>query len=145
MAAQKATLVRRMLAEVEADQAQLKARQDELEHFLLASPAADWREAVAKASYLIGLLRQSPAAADPRRAKLIDDVLADFDRLLEDTDHPAGSTVRGDNRSEALAKGQMRGNREARKPKKEKPKPAPTARSPLGLPEKPSGASTRKK
>jgi hypothetical protein len=82
MKAQKATELRRLRAGVEADQAALKARQDELEHFLFAAPAAGWPEAVEKARYLIGIFAQSPAAEDPRRRKLIDAVLSDFDRLI---------------------------------------------------------------
>jgi hypothetical protein len=82
MAAQKATGMRRQLAAVEADHAALRARQEELEHFLLAAPATDWGEAVAKARYLLTLFAQTPAAEDPRRVRLIADVLADFERLL---------------------------------------------------------------
>ena len=43
MAAQKATDLRRLLANVEADQSALRLRQDELEAHLLAAPAANWR------------------------------------------------------------------------------------------------------
>src|SRR5690349_7798633 len=68
MAAQKATAKRRQLAAVEADHAALHVRQDELEHFLLAAPATDWSEAVAKARYLLILFAQTPAAEDLRRA-----------------------------------------------------------------------------
>ena len=40
-----------------------------------------------------------------------------------------------------MAKGQQRGNREAKKPKKEKPKVAATAQAPFGLnPPKSAGA-----
>jgi hypothetical protein len=56
MAAQKATGVRRQLAAVD--------------------------EAVAKARYLLTLFAQTPAAEDPRRVRLIAEVLADFERLL---------------------------------------------------------------
>ncbi len=82
MAAQKATDLRRLLSEVEADQSALRARQTELEELLSAAPAATWPEAIEKARYLLGLFAQSSAAADPRRRKLIDGALADFDRLL---------------------------------------------------------------
>jgi hypothetical protein len=82
MAAQAATELRRLRAEVEADQAALRARQDALEAMLLAIPAATWAEAVEKARYLLGLFAQTPAADDPRRRQLIADVLADFERLL---------------------------------------------------------------
>jgi hypothetical protein len=37
---------------------------------------------VAKARYLLTLFAQTPAAEDPRRVRLIADVLADFERLL---------------------------------------------------------------
>jgi ribosomal protein L10 len=40
MAAQQATELRRRLAEVEADQAALRARRTELEKFLLTAPAS---------------------------------------------------------------------------------------------------------
>jgi hypothetical protein len=88
MAAQKATGMRRQLAAVEADHAALRARQEELEHFLLAAPATDWGEAVAKARYLLILFAQTPAAEDLRRAKLIANVFADFERLLAEPKRP---------------------------------------------------------
>ena len=83
MAAQKATELRRLRSEVEADQAALHARQTELEDLLAAAPAATWPEAVEKARYLLGLVAQCSAAVDPRRRKLIDRVMADFDHLLD--------------------------------------------------------------
>ena len=49
MAAQKATELRRLLADVETDQNALRVRQEELETHLLASPAASWHEAAEKA------------------------------------------------------------------------------------------------
>ena len=64
MAAQKATGMRRQLAAVDADQASLRARQEELEHLLLAAPATGWVEAVAKARYLLILFAQTPTAED---------------------------------------------------------------------------------
>jgi hypothetical protein len=48
VAAQKATGMRRQLAAVEADHAALGALREEPEHFLLAAPATDWGEAVAR-------------------------------------------------------------------------------------------------
>ena len=45
MAAQKATDLRRLLAEVEANEAALRLRQDELESQLIAAPAANWEKA----------------------------------------------------------------------------------------------------
>jgi hypothetical protein len=81
MAAQKATELRRLLAEVAADERALRRRQDELEAHLLAAPAANWHEAAEKAGYLLNLFAASLAADDPRRQKLIAAVLADFERL----------------------------------------------------------------
>ena len=88
MAAQKATELRRLRMSVQADHAALKARQDALEKMLVALPAAGWPEAVEKARYLLSLLAETPAGKDPRRQRLIADVLADFERLLGDAPHP---------------------------------------------------------
>jgi hypothetical protein len=82
MAAQKATELRRLVSAVAADRAKLQARQDELERFLVAAPASNWNEAVEKARYLLSLFAVTSEARDPRRQKLIADLLADFDRLL---------------------------------------------------------------
>lgn len=81
MAAQKATELRRLLADVEANEKVLRLRQDELESQLLAAPAANWQEAAAKARYLLNLFAGTVATQDPRRQKLIAAVLADFTRL----------------------------------------------------------------
>jgi hypothetical protein len=80
-AAQKAADLRRLLANVEADQSALRRRQDELEAHLLAAPAANWREAAEKARYLLTLFAATLTSQDPRRQKLIAAVLADFERL----------------------------------------------------------------
>lgn len=84
MAAQKATEVRRLLADVEANEKALRLRQDELESHLLAAPAANWHEAADKARYLLNLFAATLAAQDPRRQKLIAAVIADFKRLSEE-------------------------------------------------------------
>jgi hypothetical protein len=84
MAAQKATDLRRLLANVEADQRALRLRQEELETHLLAAPAADWREAAEKARYLLNLFAATMASQDPRQQKLIAAVLADFARLSDE-------------------------------------------------------------
>lgn len=81
MAAQKATELRRLDAGVEADQAELRVRRDDLEAQLFAAPATDWSEAAAKAIYLLKLLSPSLKAEDPRLQKLIAQVLSDFDHL----------------------------------------------------------------
>jgi hypothetical protein len=81
MVAQKATDLRRLLADVAANQEALRVRQDELEAQLIAAPAESWHDASEKARYLLNLFATSLAAEDPRRQKLIAAVLADFDRL----------------------------------------------------------------
>jgi hypothetical protein len=81
MAAQKATELRRLLADVEANEKTLRLRQAELESHWLAAPAANWHEAAEKARYLLNLFAATLAAQDPRRQTLIAAVLADFARL----------------------------------------------------------------
>lgn len=81
MAAQKATELRRLVAEVDADAKSLRQRQEALEAHLIMSPAETWIDAAEKARYLLGLFAVTAAAQDPRRQKLIADVLADFRRL----------------------------------------------------------------
>ena len=84
MAAQKATDVRRLVAEVEANEKELRTRQDALEAQLIALPSRDWCEAAEKARYLLNAFAATPWADDPRRRKLIDNVLEDFARLSAD-------------------------------------------------------------
>ena len=81
MAAQKATELRRLVADVEANEQALRLRQDELEAQLLAAPAANWHEAADKARYLLNLFAGTLGAQDPRRQMLIAAVIADFKRL----------------------------------------------------------------
>ncbi len=83
MAAQKETETRRLRHEVQADQAVLRVRQEELETNMVAAAAVTWPEAAAKARYLIGLYAATPDAQDTRRQKLIAGVLADLARLAE--------------------------------------------------------------
>ena len=85
MAAQKATELRRLLSDVEANEKALRLRQEELETHLLAAPAANWPEAAEKARYLLGLFAASLAGKEPRRQKLIDAVLADFKQLANES------------------------------------------------------------
>jgi hypothetical protein len=91
MAAQKATELRRLLSEVEANQDQLRRRQKELEEQLLAAPALTWADAAEKARYLLSLFASSLEAQDPRRQMLIARVLEDFIRLSSETDQTTGS------------------------------------------------------
>jgi hypothetical protein len=85
MAAQKATDLRRMIAEVAANEKSLRLRQDELETQLLAAPAANWHDVAHKARYLLDLFAASLAGQDPRRQKLIAAVLEDFERLSDNS------------------------------------------------------------
>lgn len=94
MAAQKATELRRLLSEVAADRAKLQARQDELEKFLVSAPATTWFEAVEKARYLLSLFAATSEGEDPRRKKLIANLLEDFEGLLRRADpDPEGSAT----------------------------------------------------
>jgi len=81
MMAQKATDLRRLLSEVEANTTSLRQRQEELEAQLTAAPATTWAEASEKARYLLGLFAASLAPEDTRRRKLVTAVLDDFERL----------------------------------------------------------------
>ncbi len=85
MTAQKATDLRRLLADVEANEKVLRLRQDELESQLVAAPAANWPEAAEKARYLLNLFANSPIVQDSRRQTLIAAVLADIERLGRDS------------------------------------------------------------
>jgi hypothetical protein len=83
MTAQKATKLRRLLAEVETNDRDLRRRQDELEAHLVAAPAGSWTEAAEKARYLLNLFAVTVAGQGPKRQKLITAVLSDFKRLSE--------------------------------------------------------------
>ena len=85
MAAQKATDMRRLLAEVEANEQLLRDRQGELESNLLAVPATSWVEAAAKARYVMNLYSAGLSADDSQKRDLVAAVLADFARLSEET------------------------------------------------------------
>ena len=86
MAAQKATELRRLVSEVAADRAKLKARQDELEKFLVAAPAENWSDVAEKTRYLLSLFAVTSEAQDPRRKTLIANLLDDFERLLTESE-----------------------------------------------------------
>ena len=64
MAAQKATDIRRVLADVEANAKMLRDKQGVVEIQILAAPAESWPEAVAKARYVLNLYAASLAATD---------------------------------------------------------------------------------
>jgi len=83
MAAQKATDLRRVIAEVESQRAALQQRQDELEKYLVSVPSETWSEAVEKTLYLLSLFSTTAEGQDPRRQKIVADLQADFERLLQ--------------------------------------------------------------
>ena len=81
MAAQKATDIRRALAEVENNARQLRERQEVLESQLLSVQAASWPEAAAKATYVLNLYAADLASGDAHHRDLVAAVFADFARL----------------------------------------------------------------
>jgi len=85
MAAQKATDLRRVLADVENNAKDLRDRQAILENRLLSVPAASWSEAATKARYVLNLYAAGLAPADTHHRDLVTAVLADFVRLSNET------------------------------------------------------------
>ena len=81
MAAQKATDIRRVLADVEANAKILRDRQGVVEIQLLTVPATSWAEAAAKARYVLNLYAADLAPADTHHRDLVAAVLTDFARL----------------------------------------------------------------
>ena len=84
MAAQKATDIRRTLAEVEANARLLRDRQLLLEAELISVPAASWPEAAAKARYVLNLYAAELGVQDSQHRDLVAAVLADFARLSQE-------------------------------------------------------------
>ena len=81
MAAQKATDIRRVIAEVEANAKLLRDKQGIVELQLLAVPATSWPEAVAKARYVLNLYSAGLAPNDTHHRDLVAAVLTDLTRL----------------------------------------------------------------
>ena len=81
MAAQKATDMRRALADVEANAKTLRERQSAVEAELLAVQATSWAEAVAKARYVLNLYAASLPPTDSHHRDLVAAVIADLARL----------------------------------------------------------------
>jgi hypothetical protein len=81
IAAQKATDIRRTLAEVETHARELRERQAVLEAQLLSASAGSWTEAAAKARYVLNLYAASLSLDDTHHRDLIANVFEDFDRL----------------------------------------------------------------
>ena len=84
MASQKATGIRRVLAEVEANAKLLRDRQGVLEGQLLSTPATSWPEAAAKARYVLNLYAAGLSPSDSHHRDLVAAVLADFARLSDE-------------------------------------------------------------
>lgn len=85
MAAQKATDLRRALAEVETNLKELRERETALENQLLTVPAASWPEAAAKARYLLNIYAASLPSEDSRHRALVAALFDDFARLTGDS------------------------------------------------------------
>ena len=85
MAAQKATDIRRILADVENNAKDLRDRQAVLENQLLSVPAASWPEAAAKARYIFNIYVAGLAADDTHHRDLVSAVLADFNQLSKES------------------------------------------------------------
>lgn len=81
MAAQKATGLRRILADAEAHAEILRERQFQIERELLDTPATSWSEAAAKARYILNLYYAVLPAQDTHHRDLVASVLKDFARL----------------------------------------------------------------
>ena len=85
MAAQKATDLRRTLAEIESHARELRDRQTALENQLLSLPAETWPEAAAKARYVLNLYAGSLSPEDTRHRNLVAAIFDDFARLTRDS------------------------------------------------------------
>ena len=83
MAAQKATDIRRALAEVERDGRELRERQAAFESGVLSVAAVSWPEAAAKARYVLNLYAAALPPEDARHRDLVAAILEDFARLTE--------------------------------------------------------------
>jgi hypothetical protein len=84
-AAQKATDLRRSLADAERVARVLRERQAALENGLTSIPATSWPEAAAKASYVLNSYAAGLSPADTHHRDLVAAVFADFARLPHDS------------------------------------------------------------
>ena len=84
MAAQKATDLRRALADVETHLRELREREADLENHMLTVPAASWPEAAVKARHLLNLYAAGLPAEDTRHRALVAALFDDFARLGEE-------------------------------------------------------------
>jgi len=81
MAAQKATDIRRVVTEIEANAKLLRDLQGAVEMQILAVPTTLVSEAVAKARYVLNLYAAGLAPTDTHHRDLVAAVLADLTRL----------------------------------------------------------------
>ena len=81
MIAQKATDLRRALADVEAHVRQLREREADLENRMMIAPSASWPEAAVKVRHLLNLYAASLPVEDTRHRTLVTAVFDDFARL----------------------------------------------------------------
>jgi hypothetical protein len=84
MAAQKATDLRRALADVEAQVRELREREADLENRMMSVPAASWPEAAVKARHLLNLYAAGLSSEDTRHRALVAALFDDFARLNGD-------------------------------------------------------------
>jgi hypothetical protein len=85
LAAQKATDLRRALAEVENNVRELREREADLENRMMTAPAASWAEAAVKARYLLNLYAASLPVEDTRHRALVAALFDDFAKLSGDS------------------------------------------------------------
>ena len=81
MAAQKATDLRRALADVETNIRELRERESDLENRMMTAPALSWPEAAVKARYLLNLYAAGLPSEDTRHRALVAALFDDFVRL----------------------------------------------------------------
>jgi hypothetical protein len=81
MAAQKATRLRRVLAEIENNAREQRDRQAMLENELLSIPATSWPDAAVKARYVLNLYAASLSPDDAHHRDLVSAIFEDFARL----------------------------------------------------------------
>jgi hypothetical protein len=84
MAAQKATRLRRVLAEIEKNAREMRDRQAALENELLSVPAMSWPDAAAKARYVLNLYAAGLSPDDARHRDLVAAIFEDFARLSQE-------------------------------------------------------------
>jgi hypothetical protein len=81
LTAQRDTDARRHQSDVRADQETVRQEHQLLEKNLFAGPAATWAEAAEKSTYLLRLFAATGEAQDPRYKQLIENTIADLQRL----------------------------------------------------------------